>query len=113
MESVAIKIIDVENYRGPDIHLLVNEVQMLKLLRHENLLTILAAFVADSELWIVTPLLAGGSCRQLLRTVCPDGIQDENLIAKILRDALQGIVYLHKNNVIHRDIKAGGWLPRS
>lgn len=103
------KILDLQGYQG-SIKTLTNEVHLLKLVNHENLLSILASFVVESELWIVTPLLRGGSCRQLMEALAPAGFEDEKIIAKVLHHALEGIAYLHKNNMIHRDLKAGNML---
>jgi serine/threonine protein kinase len=81
----------------------------MTLSRHENLLPVYGSFVAGSKLHIVTPLLASGSCLNLLRNGFEEGL-DESAIATILKQCLLGLDYLHKNNLIHRDVKAGNLL---
>lgn len=44
-----------------------------------------------------------GSCLDLMKTAFPDGF-DEVSIATILKQALQGLDYLHKNGHIHRQV---------
>ena len=43
-----------------------------------------------------------GSLRSLLRK---DGVMDEVLTGKITGQILEGLAYLHGQNIIHRDIK--------
>lgn len=50
-----------------------------------------------------------GSCLDIMKTAFRDGFE-EATIATILRQALEGLLYLHKNGHIHRDVKAGNLL---
>lgn len=47
----------------------------------------------------------GGSVKDIIRN-SKKQLFKENLISLILKRVLQGLVYLHSNGVIHRDIKA-------
>jgi len=44
-----------------------------------------------------------------MKTSHPQGLE-ENLIAAIMKQTLSALEYLHKNNHIHRDVKAGNLL---
>jgi serine/threonine protein kinase len=81
----------------------------MALSKHPNVLRVYGSFVNGSKLYIVTPYLAAGSCLDIMKTAFPDGL-DEISIASILRQALEGLIYLHKNGHIHRDVKAGNLL---
>ena len=50
-----------------------------------------------------------GSCLDIMKTQFSEGL-DELSIATILKQALEGLLYLHKNDHIHRDVKAGNLL---
>ena len=81
----------------------------MSLSRHQNLLPVHGSFVHGSKLYIVTPLLSAGSCLDIMRTRFKEGLE-ETVIATILKQALLGLDYLHKNGLIHRDVKAGNLL---
>lgn len=81
----------------------------MALSKHPNVLRVYGSFVNGSKLYIVTPYLAAGSCLDIMKSSFPDGF-DEISIATILRQALEGLIYLHKNGHIHRDVKAGNLL---
>lgn len=66
----------------------------MKHLKHTNLLTCLDSFVFGHDLHIVTPLANYGSTLDLITTHFVNGFP-ETVIAGILRDVLQAIIYLH------------------
>jgi serine/threonine protein kinase len=59
---------------------------------------------------MVMPLMACGSIGNILRLMFRDGMEDEALIATIMKETLQALCYFHENSQIHRDVKAGNVL---
>lgn len=57
---------------GWDVDALVKEVRLLRMLRHKNIAGYYAAFVDDFQLYIVMPLMTGGSCLSMMRTIFKD-----------------------------------------
>ncbi|KAI1315417.1 hypothetical protein EDD11_000805 [Mortierella claussenii] len=108
-KRVAVKVIDLDMFERNQIDELRRETQVMSLCKHPNVLRVNGAFVTDSKLYIVVPYLSAGSCLDIMKIAYPDGF-DEVSIATILKQALQGLDYLHKNGHIHRDVKAGNLL---
>lgn len=107
--KVAVKVIDMDSFERNQIDELRRETQVMSLCQHPNLLQVYCSYVVDSKLHIVMPYLAAGSCLEILKYSHPEGLE-EIYIASILKQALLGLDYLHKNGHIHRDIKAGNLL---
>jgi serine/threonine-protein kinase OSR1/STK39 len=87
------------------------EVQAMRLSSHPNVLACHAAFVKDTDLWLVTHLMRKGSslhCLDARRKLGSFPI--ENHIIYILHETLLGLQYLHNSGQIHRDVKAGNIL---
>ena len=69
-----------------------------------------------SSLWLVTELMDRGSCLRVMNVARHYGFgegMNEEWLAYILQEALQGLQYLHSNGQIHRDIKSGNILVTS
>lgn len=81
---------------------------------HKNIVCEYASFIDGNFLWLTMPILDAGSCLDVLkhnyRVTGIKGIQDEAIVATILRETLEGLQYVHSNGQIHRDIKAGNIL---
>ncbi|KAI8078158.1 kinase-like domain-containing protein [Gilbertella persicaria] len=108
-KRVAIKIIDLDMFERNQIDELRRETALMALSKHPHILQVYGSFVHGSKLHIVTPYMAVGSCLDVMKLSFPDGL-DEISIATILKQALEGLTYLHKNGHIHRDVKAGNLL---
>ncbi|KAH8549420.1 kinase-like domain-containing protein, partial [Umbelopsis sp. PMI_123] len=107
-EKVAIKMVDMDLFAPRQIDELRKELQIMNLCRHLNLLPVLQSFIFESKLCIVTPVMSAGSCHDIL-TVNSNGLE-EKFIRCILKQVLDGLYYLHQNNLIHRDVKAANLL---
>jgi serine/threonine protein kinase len=83
------------------------EIDLLKNLKHPNIVKY-QGFVKSSEnLYIILELCETGS----LHSICKDfGKFPENLVALYMSQVLQGLLYLHEQGVIHRDIKGANIL---
>lgn len=60
----------------------------------------------EDQVWLVLELCSNGSVTDLVKSLIRRGIKlEENLIAHILKQTCLALQHLHKNNVMHRDIK--------
>lgn len=109
---VAIKVMELENvtHAFEDIR---QEVNVMRLCNHKNVVRCLCSFVHGNQLWLVMQFLDMGSCFHVMnvaRRMGRGGGMKEDWIAYILRETLHGLQYFHQNGQIHRDIKAGNIL---
>lgn len=103
-DEVAIKVVDLEWLQAP-LEDIGREIQVMSLSSHSNVLPFSTAFVQGADLWVVMPLLTGGSVLSLMNCAHPDGLP-ENYAAYVLHCLLKALDYFHSNGQIHRDVKA-------
>lgn len=83
------------------------EAQTMILIDHPNVIRAYCSFVVESNLWVIMPFMAEGSCLHLMKIAYPDGFE-EAAIGSILKETLKALDYLHRQGHIHRDVKVSG-----
>ncbi|CAH0581615.1 unnamed protein product [Chrysodeixis includens] len=103
-QNVAIKRYFVDKTKE-NASLIQQDILTRKELQHANILPYLTSFVHGRELYVVSPLMTFGSCRDILDRYFHEGLP-ELACAIVLRDVLQALQYLHKQLYIHRSVRA-------
>lgn len=96
---VAIKIMDLEHISS-SFEDILQEVQTMKMCDDPNILRCYCSFVNADQLWLVTEMMDKGSCLRVMTVARQLGMGEgmsEEWLAYILREALQGLHYLHNN----------------
>ncbi|QLQ80768.1 hypothetical protein HG537_0E01230 [Torulaspora globosa] len=89
------------------IDALQHEMNLLKDLNHDNIVKYFGSSQEGGNLNIFLEYVPGGSVSSMLNSYGPF---EESLITNFTRQILIGVVYLHKKNIIHRDIKGANIL---
>lgn len=78
------------------------EVELLKTLEHTNIVGYLGTSLEDNIVSIFMQFIPGGSLASILARF---GALDEAVFRRYTKQILEGVRYLHQNDVIHRDLK--------
>ncbi|GAO51386.1 hypothetical protein G7K_5488-t1 [Saitoella complicata NRRL Y-17804] len=105
---VAIKVIDLETAED-EVDDIMLEISILSQMNSPWVTKYYGSYLKGTKLWIVMEYCSGGSCSDLMKA----GVPSEEHIAIIIREILLGLVYLHAENKLHRDIKAANILLTS
>ena len=100
---VAVKAINMEFMKDESSKKKMNnEISILKILRHPNVVKLLETFDTDKHHLIVMELCPGGD---LLNYVRKRRKLNEKYAKFVFKQIMEGLAYLHDNGVVHRDIK--------
>lgn len=108
-DFVAIKQVSLENISQEDLNIIMQEIDLLKNLNHKNIVKYLGSVKTKTHLHIILEYVENGSLANIIK---PNkfGPFPESLVAVYISQVLEGLVYLHEQGVIHRDIKGANIL---
>ncbi|KAI4347249.1 hypothetical protein L6164_008077 [Bauhinia variegata] len=104
--EVAVKKFLDQDISGESLEEFKSEVQIMKRLRHPNVVLFMGAVIRPPNLSIVTEFLPRGSLYRLIHR--PNNQLDERRRLRIALDAARGMNYLHNCSpmIVHRDLKS-------
>ncbi len=88
-------------------HRFLKEGRIAAQLNHINLLTVYDIGVHESQYYMATEYLSGGTVRDRMKPA----ISEDDAIT-FISDIAQGLQYAHSNGFVHRDVKPGNMLFR-
>lgn len=98
----AIKIINKEKAGSSAVKLLEREVAILKKVSHEHIIYLKEVFETPKRMYLVMELCDGGELNKLFTR---EGIFSEADTRTFIHRLTSAVAYLHKNDIVHRDIK--------
>lgn len=106
-EAVAIKVIRLADLPKSELRVIMLEVDLLKNLDHPNIVKYHGFKKTPETLNIILEYCENGSLHSISKNF---GRFPENLVALYMSQVLHGLLYLHDQGVIHRDIKGANIL---
>ncbi|KAF9786142.1 kinase-like protein [Thelephora terrestris] len=106
---VALKVLDLDRLPQQALRLLQRETQLMSLSKHPHVLRVRGTWMDGHKLYIALRLMNAGSAADVMYYGWVGGMEEE-VVKCILKQALEGINYLHINGLMHRDIKAANLL---
>jgi fused len=98
---VAVKLISKAGKNEKDVLGLRQEIDILRTLRHPNIIEMLDAFETKTDFCVVTEFAQG----ELFQILEDDQSLAEDVVRSIARQLVDALHYLHSNRIIHRDMK--------
>jgi serine/threonine protein kinase len=106
-ELMAIKQMTLDDISKKELYSLENEINMLRSLRHPNIVRYIGTEATPSTLSIFLEYVPGGSLKSLIDKF---GRLEESVARSYTRQLLLGLEYLHRNGIAHRDVKGANCL---
>ena len=103
-DNVSIEIIKKSRFQEciEDLLLIVRKMEVLKVLKHRNILTLLEIYESPNFIYLVTEYLSG---KNLIEIIISKKRFNESEAQKIFFQLVDALFYMHKMNICHRDLR--------
>lgn len=109
-ETVAVKRFALENLPQEELAGMEMEITLLQVLDHDNIVRFYDSVRTNDSLNIILEYMDKGSLQGLLNDF---GVFPESVAAFYTKEVLRGLLYLHEQGIMHRDIKGANILLSS
>ena len=101
--NVSIKILEKQNISSKEMDMIQNEIEILKICQHPNILKLYDVLENNEKIYIITELIEGVD----LFTFLEDNNFDieESISNRIIKKLASALFYLNIFGIVHRDIK--------
>ncbi|XP_073514038.1 serine/threonine-protein kinase 33 [Phyllobates terribilis] len=106
----AIKKVHREKAGSSAVKLLEREVSILKRVNHDHIIHLEEVFETPKRVYLVMELCEGGELRRILHR---RKLLSESETRHVIHSLALAIAYLHKNDIVHRDLKLENILVQS
>lgn len=100
---MAVKIVNKKKMKTREMELQRNEIQILKICQHPNIIRLVDVFETFEEYYLVLEYLQGGDLFDYLKS--RDFNISEDQQRKFLGELTHAMKFLHDKGIIHRDLK--------
>ncbi|XP_040289341.1 serine/threonine-protein kinase DCLK3 isoform X2 [Bufo bufo] len=100
-QKFAMKIIDKAKLEGKE-DIVENEVRIIKLLCHPNIVKLLDDFETENEIYLIMEYIKGGD---LFDAITESIKFTEHHASLMMTDLCEALLYIHSKNIVHRDLK--------
>lgn len=110
--EVAIKVFKKRDDKI-NIDSFLKEVEILSGLKHRNIVLFMGICVSDSNYMIITEFMKKGSLHDIIYSKKSKSIQEKipiNRMLEIIIDVAKAMIYLHKREIFHCDLKSSNIL---
>lgn len=109
-KAVVIKQLPMESISHEECELTKNEVRVLSMLQHPNIIEYYDNCLENNTMMIVMEYAPGGNLYDYLRSRGEGNLLQEEDVLHLFCQLLLGMQHIHESNILHRDIKSNNIL---